>query len=494
MWPCASAQLVVRGSIHCLPDGNVDFERPLTKECAVVVPISFPQYAAATSEDGVFELSMPYDKRIVDKTLFLSVWTGNREVGQYKVFIGAGNLRRNRELWIFEIPEPILVSESCRALSTDVHATFEELENRRASSTNLASGGGLLRTLAYITAGILTGLGSVASLNAPKAGAGPPGSSPPDSITTSIVGLNAVREAKASLREQFIDLYQSSGFGMGTSFAGSNRFERSPFLNAAALGSRRFPRAEFLSDFSEHGEFGGSSPLTDRLGIAASYIWLRRTQSVESVLQDNSVLAQNLPLQINLASVSLGIQGSDDFSVGMSVKYTYVEHQAISTATRTTYYSKGLPFNEYSSSPHTISRKHLDLDLSTTWHLSPAVTCGLNVINVAGEDFSTPSGQEYGSRLFGVGGTYEREDLVIGADILTGVKLTSRFALGGTYVVENKLDLNAGYEFFGRKIQAGFATNTSILRKFVTLRYAFSRSDEIGTSHLLGLAIYFAGD
>ncbi|MEO6356645.1 MAG: hypothetical protein ABIU77_15925, partial [Ferruginibacter sp.] len=110
-----------------------------------------------------------------------------------------------------------------------------------------------------------------------------------------------------------------------------------------------------------------------------------------------------------------------------------------------------------------IRRQHFDFDASVSYKINSYLQAGVSIMNIAGTKLykdlfvKDSSNQSYvNQRAYGVGLTYKRERLNVGADVLLTDKGFYDASVGVNYVPANNILLAAGYAFKQQSFSASF--------------------------------------
>ena len=121
-----SADLIIRGSTFCLPEGRRGYERPLFNECLLVVPKGHSEFSTTTSATGVFDLHLPLQPVFLNNPLFIDFQNGQKSVGNIRLIIDSANLDKENGNLVYELDAPIILSCDCEDLSADADSCYKE--------------------------------------------------------------------------------------------------------------------------------------------------------------------------------------------------------------------------------------------------------------------------------------------------------------------------------------------------------------------------------
>ena len=111
--PSAADDLVIRGSVFCLPLGRVERERPLSQECILVVPKGYPEFATTTSNFGVFDLRVPYNADFINTPLFLDFFSNDTLVHSARLIVTPQEVVWEIDAYLYELSSPVVLDVDC---------------------------------------------------------------------------------------------------------------------------------------------------------------------------------------------------------------------------------------------------------------------------------------------------------------------------------------------------------------------------------------------
>ncbi len=492
-WQEALAQdLTIRGSIFCNPNNRFELRRPLSKENIIIYPYGAEQYATMTTDDGIFNLTLPY-KKFADK-LVLLVCYSDTLAGTIKLFTSFDRIRRKaRGQRVLELSDaPLILSQKCEKLNTNALRAFRylaDIKNSKPYGFLPTPSKQMLDSLlnenlrlykTYRTVALVSLVSALIVPFLPDAIKNKPPSA--DSTASNDINIISIRHPQINLGNVPSFLFNRR-MGGESIFAPLRSFEQAALWNPSLIVFTDFPRLGAVADIGSFGQFFIATPLFDRLGIGFSFFVLGQNQKTVALLESGERIAQKIESHPPLSVFSLAYKLTESLAIGLAAKGVYKSVFLPKKATETRFFN----FDQSSQRAILVRREidfkneetaieDADFDLSATFEPSSSSRIGLSLMNLEGKKLLMEDGSIKNIRTLGIGASFIKSRAVFGFDALIPQQDEADFALGLNYRMTNQLaftlratkrvkGMRAGLSWEYRKIQTQCSFNYDALLK-----------------------------
>jgi len=500
LWQETLAQeLILRGSVFCKPNNRFELRRPISNENIIIYPFGAEQYATMTTDDGVFNLTLPY-KKFTDKLVVLVCYSDTL-AGTLKLFTSFDRIRRMRRgKRVLELSDaPIILSQQCEKLSTNVRSASRYLADIKNSKpygflptqSKLMLDSLLKKNLrlykTYKTAAQVSFVSTIFIPFLPDAIKDTP---PPSADSTASSDLNII-----SIRHPRINLGNVPSFlfnrrlGGESIFAPVRTFEQAVLWNPSLIVFTDFPRMGSVADVGSFGQFFITVPVFERFGIGFSFFFFGQNQKTVALLESGDRLDKKIESHPQLSVFSLAYKLKESVAIGLAVKGVYKSVFLPNKATETRFFN----FDQSSQQTLLVGREidfkneetdieDADFDLSATFEPSPSSRIGLSLMNLEGKKLLMEDGSIKNLRTLGIGASFIKSRTVFGFDAIIPQQDEADFALGLNYRLTNQ----SAFTLRGTKRVKGIRAGLSWEYRNVQTKCSFNYDALLKASFHLG--------
>jgi len=357
--------LIIRGTILCKPKGHTVYERPVNKECIIVFPNIARDSATISSDDGVFDITLPFTNALINRNIIIKCYNQSHLVGHSKIFLSSEALRNEEQNKVFKIRQPITLNKECDSLNSDINSCQTELNKIKS---------GLIDTTKvswyYKTSPILGGA-TVFALAALAGRAALADLAPPDTTVTTVTDtllINSIRFPKVDLVDFYLSLLNTNSSFRGMNYASTLDFETSSFLNPSSIVFSNFRNFFINSDFTKYIQISGTPIIFDKFALGTGLLFLSQNEDIIATLKDDVVHKENRLSNILMALVSVAYKMNEHLSFGLSTKFVQQKIEQPRYVLRANMFRKGELISTSKTFKTNKSRfSHFDIDVSLTF-------------------------------------------------------------------------------------------------------------------------------
>ncbi len=463
----AADDLVIRGSVFCLPLGRVEQERPLSQECILVVPKGYPEFATTTSNFGVFDLRVPYNVDFINTPLFLDFFSNDAQVHSARLIVTPQEVVWEIDAYLYELSSPVVLDVDCEQLSTDSDSCWQELVALREPVIMEKEPRFWQKASVPILGIALGGSAALALLyESPLESANVSG----DTLTFSSIHYPQTNLAQLASK-QFM-LYLSPGGGLAPHY----RFTNAPLLNASSIG------------FAQGSQLGASIELTNAFDLARlsgvqkferfmfGYgVLYANSQQTTLATSSTGTLSQNLHSDMLFATVSAAKRLNKYESAGVAAnmvnqRIQIPQHLVSESGSHSALY---LATRDVDS-----LQVFIDASITLNWQF---FRCGLSLNNLWGRSLYSASGETVTTRSAALGLSYLNRHFHAGLDVLVPEQEDAVLNGSMTLFVNNWLHLQGSYMTWNRALKIG----PTLKFAAISAGYAFAYNSIYQSSHVI---------
>ncbi|MEO5648622.1 MAG: hypothetical protein ABIR03_01715 [Ginsengibacter sp.] len=251
----------------------------------------------------------------------------------------------------------------------------------------------------------------------------------------------------------------------GFNFAPSRNLSEAVFWNAAAIANSTKPNnVSLLANFKNNIKLSGYQQITKQFYVGLGGIYTKQDQyRIVSFFQSSSssstTLSHREKLEEFAAFVAPVYKINNNISAGITIKSVWQKFNNPNKAALE--FDNGDP--QIFFIDDTIKKQNFDVDLSFNYKITSFLQAGISVMNVAGTQLYADmfirdsANQTYvNQRAYGIGLSYKRGRLNVGADALFTDKEFYDASVGVNYVPFNNGLIAAGYAFKQESFSVSF--------------------------------------
>lgn len=471
----AGRDLIIRGSVFCLPDGRMGYERPLFRECVVVVLKGYPEYATTTSSHGVFDLRLPHEAPFINEPLFIDFLTNSEIVHSTRIIVTPQELVREHMAQVYELPSPVLLDVACDRLSTNSDSCWQQLMALREPVVETEEMSVWQKPAVPILGVTLAGASSVGLFyDSPPSGVPV---DPNDADTLDVLRFDYPNLALAQLASKkfFMNL------GAGSGVAPHVRFAHAPFLNASSMGfaeGSQLGAAVETSGSFDMARISGVQKF-QRFSFGYGLLYASQKESTTAWLSSVQRHSQHLHSDLMHFTLSMAKQFHPQVSAGVSANLI---NQSIQLPQHVLAITRGpsspTPMLQYSTHDVDTLQVLVDVSMTLKWD---AFRCGLSLNNIWGRHLRTFADTSVSTRSLALGFSYLNKRWHVGTDALMVEDDEVLLHANSTLFVNHWLDLGASYLTWNQTVQIGPTFKLPRL----SVGYTFAHNSLYNSSHQL---------